>query len=142
MKRTIPLAAVVLLVGLAQAVAGEQTGKGRAALEQNLIGVWQGRTTCDGRLVFRADGSYELREYGPAHEQRQGTWKVRGEALPATLVLLCKTADVEEEIGKTTTVKLIEVNDKNLTITYANPNDSSLGCYTRGGGALKNGRRD
>ncbi len=96
-----------------------------------MLGVWKGRTTCDGRLVFRADGTYELTEYGPANDDSAGTWKVRWDALPATLVLTCKTSEIQDEVGKTTEVKLIKLDDKSLAIEYANQNGSPSGEYTR-----------
>jgi len=70
MKMVVAPAAAVLLAGLAQVVLAEPPGKERgkelAALEQKMLGAWKGRVGCDGRLVFRADGTYELTEYGPA----------------------------------------------------------------------------
>jgi hypothetical protein len=33
--------------------------RGRAALERKLLGAWLGTGPCDGRLTFRADGTYE-----------------------------------------------------------------------------------
>ena len=83
MKIVIVPAAAVLLVGLAQMVLAEPPGKERAALEQKMLGSWKGQTTCDGRLLFRADGTYQLTEYGPASNDSKGTWKVRWDALPA-----------------------------------------------------------
>ncbi len=146
MKMLIVPAAALLLVGLAQAVRIQPPARGRglelAALEQKMHGGWKGQTTCDGRLVFRSDGTYELTEYGPANDDRKGTWKVRWDSLPATLVLTCKTSEVPDEIGKTTEVKLIKLNDRSLAIEYANQNGSPSGHYTRvGGEARKRGRK-
>jgi hypothetical protein len=124
--------AAVLLVGLALEGLGEQPGKDPRGLEQKLLGEWKGRTTCDGRLVFRADGTYALTEYGPANDDSRGTWKVRGDALPATLVLVCKTSEVEDQVGKTTEVKLVQLDAKRLAIEYATPNGSPSGHYTPG----------
>jgi hypothetical protein len=136
MKMVIALAAAVLLVGMAQVALAERPGKEPgnvlAALEQKMLGTWKGQTTCDGCLVFRADGTYELSEYGPASDDSKGTWKVRWDSLPATLVLTCKTSEVPEEVGKTTEVKLIKLDDKSLAIEYANQNGSPSGHYTRG----------
>jgi hypothetical protein len=129
MKRVIVPAAAVFLVGLAQVVLAKPPG--RAALEQKIFGTWKGKTTCDGCLVFRADGTYELTEYGPASDDSKGTWKVRGDSLPATLVLTCKTSAIPDEVDKTTEVKLIKLDDKSLVIAYANQNGSPSGHYTR-----------
>jgi hypothetical protein len=135
MKTVIVLAAAVLFVGFAQVVLAEPAGKDRgkqlAALEQKIIGEWKGQGGCDGRFVFREDGTYELTGYGPANDDSKGTWMVRWDALPPMLVLTCKTSEIEEEIGKSMEVKLITLDDKSLTIEYANKNGSPSGEYTR-----------
>jgi hypothetical protein len=135
MKTVIVSAAAALLTGLAQAVWAEPPAKERgqelAALEQKLLGTWKGQTTCDGRLVFRSDGTYELTGYGPASDDRKGTWKVRWDALPPTLVLTRKTSEIPDRAGKATEVKLIKLDDRSLAIKYANPNGSPSGQYTR-----------
>jgi hypothetical protein len=99
-----------------------------AALENKLLGMWKGRGGCDGRFVFRADGTYELTGYGPGGDDSAGTWRVRWDALPATLVLTCNTADFRDAIGKTTEVKLIKLDDNNLAFKYAS---KEIGRYTR-----------
>jgi hypothetical protein len=135
MKMMIVPAAAVLLVGLAQAdLAGPRVQarvKELTALEQKMLGTWQGQGPCDGRLVLRADGTYKLTEYGPADYDSQGAWKVRSEVSPATLVLICKNSEVQDEVGRTTEVKLVKLDDKNLAIEYANRNGSPSGRYKR-----------
>src|SRR5260370_12493092 len=116
-------------IGLAQVVLAEPSEKELAALEKKMLGVWKGRGGCDGRFVFRADGTYELTEYGPAPYDSGGTWKVRWDALPATLILTCKTSEISDEVGKITEVKLIELDDKSLAFKYAT---KYVGNYTRG----------
>jgi len=111
--------------GAAQA---DNARKELATLEQKLLGAWKGQIGCDGRLLFRADGTYEFKEYGPAPDDSAGTWKVRWDALPPTLVLTCKTSEVPEEVGKTMEVKLIQLDDKSLAFKYA---DQTVGHYTR-----------
>ena len=132
MKMVVAPAAAVLSAGLAQVVLAEPPGKERgkelAALEQKMLGAWKGRVGCDGRLVFRADGTYELTEYGPAPYDSAGTFRVRWDALPATLVLTCKTSEIPDEVGKTTEMKLIKLDDKSLACKYAN---KYVGHYTR-----------
>ena len=132
MRTVIVPAVAVLLVGLAQVVLAEPPGTGRGkelvALEQKVLGAWKGRIGCDGRLVFRADGTYELTEYGPAPYDSAGTWKVRWDALPATLILTCKTSEIPDEVGKITEVKLIELDDKSLAFKYAT---KYVGHYSR-----------
>ena len=72
-----------------------------------------------------------MTEYGPANDDSAGTWKVRWDALPPTLVLTRKTSEIPGEVGKTTEVKLIKLDDKSLAIEYANQNGSPSGHYTR-----------
>ena len=131
MRMVIVLAAAVLLVGLAQVVLAEPPGKELAVLEKKMLGAWKGQTGCDGNFRFRAGGTYELTEYGPAPYDTAGTWKVRWDALPPTLVLTCKTSEIPDEVRKTTQVKLITLDDKSLAIEYANQNSSPPGHYTR-----------
>jgi hypothetical protein len=128
MKLVIVPAAAVLWVGLAQLVLAVPAGKARekrpAALEQKMVGVWKGQGGCDGRLAFRTNGTYELTGYGPGGDNRKGTWKVRWDELPPTLVLTCTK-------GKSMEVKLIKLEDRNLVVKYANPNGSPSGHYKR-----------
>jgi hypothetical protein len=81
MKMVIVPTAAALLVGLAQVVLsdppGNERGKELAALEQKLLGAWEARTGCSGNFLFRADGTYELKWYGPAPQDFAGSWKVR-----------------------------------------------------------------
>jgi hypothetical protein len=120
MKRGIVAAASVLLVGLAQVVLAEppekERGKELAALEQKLLGAWTPQTGCSGDFLFRADGTYELKWYGPAPVDFAGTWKVRWDALPPTLILTCNTSEIPEELG---TLKLIQLDDENLELKHA-----------------------
>jgi hypothetical protein len=120
MKRGIVAAAAVLLVSLAQVVlAGppeKERGKELAALEQKLVGSWEQRTGCAGYFLFRADGTHELRGYGPAPIDLAGTWKVRWDALPPTLVLTCKTSEMPEELGK---LRIMQLDDETLEVQYA-----------------------
>jgi hypothetical protein len=123
MKLPFVTAALVLLVGLAQAVLAALPAKDRwkelCALEQKMVGVWKGQGGCAGNFLFRAGGTYELTEYGPGHYNCTGTWKIRWDALPATLVLTCKTSNLAEVVGKTTEVKLIRLDDDALAIEDA-----------------------
>jgi hypothetical protein len=129
MKLVIVPAAAVLWVGLTQLVLAVPAGKARekrpAALEQKMVGVWKGQGGCDGRLVFRANGTYELTGYGPGGNNSKGTWKVRWDELPPTLVLTCTIK------GKSMEVKLIKLEDRNLVVKYANPNGGPSGHYKR-----------
>jgi hypothetical protein len=122
------LAVPALAADKTAAAQANDVKKELAALEQKMVGVWKGRIGCDGRLVFRADRTYELTGHGPAGDDSAGTWKVAWDALPATLVLTCKTSEIADEIGKATEVKLIKLDDKRLAFKYAN---KYVGHYTR-----------
>jgi hypothetical protein len=134
MKLSIVLATATLLPGSAGVdrvdPPGKQRGAEVAARGQKLPGVWQGGG-CDGRLVLRADSTYALTDWGPTASEFTGTWLVRGHALPATLVLKCKSSLDPKDVGKTTELKIIKLDDKNLAVEYANPNGSPPGRYTR-----------
>jgi len=125
MKMVIVPAAILFLVGLASVVPAEPTGDERgkqlAALEQKLLGAWKGQTGCAGNFLFRADGTYELTGYGPAPYDSAGAWKLRWDALPPTLVLTCKISEIPDEVGKTTEVKLIQLDDQGLAVKRASP---------------------
>jgi hypothetical protein len=131
MKRVLVLAAVVLLVSLAQAASagppGTERGKELAALEQKLVGAWKGQGGCEGNLLFRADGTYNLTQFGPAASDTAGTWKVRWDALPPTLALTCTTSEIPEEVGKTTEGKLVRLDKERLAVEYAD----FVGRYAR-----------
>ena len=118
-KRGTVAAAAVLLVSLAQVVLagppGKERGKELAALEPKIVGAWKGQGGCAGNFLFRADGTYEVKGYGPGGDDFAGTWKVRWDALPPTLVLTCKTPGIPEELAK---LKLIRLDDKTLEAQY------------------------
>jgi hypothetical protein len=118
--KVVVIPAAVMLVGLAQAVlavpAGKEPGKNLAALEEKMLGKWKGQSGCAGNFVFRANGTYELTGYGPAAFEMAGAWTIRWDALPPTLVLTCRTSDVEEVVGTSTEFKLIQLDDSNLAI--------------------------
>src|SRR5262249_35953245 len=126
MKKGIVLAAVMLLFGFGQLFSAGPAGNGRgeelAAAGPKVGGTGEGQGGCDGRLVFQANGTYELSDYGPGGCNSKGTWKVRWDTLPATLTLTCKTSDVQEDVGKTTEVTLIKLDDTTLAIEHANRN--------------------
>ncbi len=135
MKRVIVLAAIVLVVASSQAGMAAPVPFKRAKvltpLEKKILGTWEGQGGCDGRFVFRSDGTYELKEYGPGNSHTAGTFGVQGDSLPATLRLTCKTSKIAEEVGKTTELKLITLVEKSLAIEYAQENGSPSGRYTR-----------
>src|SRR5262245_23294084 len=125
MKTILVPAAAVLLVALAPVVSAAPVGKERGKYltpeEQKLVGRWKGQIGCAGNFLFRADGTYELTNYGPAGHNSAGTWKVRSDDPPHILVLTCKTSDVEDEVGQTTELTLIILNDETLAVNHGGP---------------------
>ena len=117
--KLVAVSLAVLLVGMAQLSLAEPPRKEVGALEQKLVGAWKGQSPCAGTILFRADGTYERTGYGPAAYDSSGTWKVRWDALPPTMVLTCKTSDGDDEIGKTTELKLDKLDDDQLGLSRA-----------------------
>jgi uncharacterized protein (TIGR03067 family) len=58
-----------------------------------------------------------------------GTWRVRWDALPPTLVLTCKASDYAGFVGKTEEVHLVQLNGEALTYQY--PGDGRPVRYAR-----------
>jgi hypothetical protein len=118
--RAILTLAVLVASGAAGSAAPDRAAKARqelAALEAKLHGEWAGTGPCDGGLTFRADGTYERTHQGPAGTNSAGTWKVRWDALPPTLVLKCETSDDAADEGKVSEVKLVQLDDESLSVS-------------------------
>jgi hypothetical protein len=81
-----------------------------------LIGTWKGKTGCAGNFCFRSDGSYSLTEFGPAHSDSAGTWRLRREASVAVLVLTCTSSDHAKEVGKCTELTVVGLDDRRLAV--------------------------
>ena len=88
-----------------------------AALSAKLHGAWRGGA-CEGRLTFRADGTYEWSGRGPGGDTDTGTWALRGDAPAPTLVLKCKTSDDPERAGTTAELKSVQVDDAGFAFKY------------------------
>lgn len=117
MRILIAVAAAVLLLGFAQVVA-EKPATAPVALEKKLHGAWKGESACQGDLTLRADGTFAKTRCGPGNNNFAGTWEVRWDALPPTLVTTCKTSDDPKAVGNKDEVKLIKLDDKVLVVTY------------------------
>jgi hypothetical protein len=120
-----------MILGLAHAAFAGPHGQERPALEKKLLGRWYGQGGCDGNLLLRNDGTFELKEYGPAPINCAGAWKVRGHTLPAALELAFKSSDDPDIIGTALRVKIVKLDAQNLTVEYAHPNGSPSGRYGR-----------
>lgn len=117
--------------------AGPGRGDELAALERKLLGTWTGGA-CVGNYTFDADGTFDLKYYTPGNNTLTGTWSLRWDALPPTLVLTCKTSDFKkkdptrpeyEYLGKALELKLLELDSD--TLVYRFPNDKHEMRYER-----------
>jgi hypothetical protein len=97
-----------------------------AVLTQELLGAWRG-PDCGGDYTFNADGTYELRHFTPGNNTLTGAWSIRWDALPPTLVLVCKTFDFKiiapdraeyEYLGKPLELKLVELSGDALVYRF------------------------
>jgi hypothetical protein len=95
------------------------------ALEQKLHGEWKGGV-CQGDWTFKADGTYELVRYSPGNNTLTGTWHIRWNALPPTLVTTCKASDCADYAGKTWEVKLTRLDDEAFAFQY--PDGGTTQC--------------
>ena len=116
MKILIAVVSAVLLLGFAHEVVAEKPENGPSALEKKLHGAWKGESSCLGDLTLRADGTYEKTRCGPGNNTFAGTWKVRWDALPPTLVMTCKTSDDPKAVGTKTEEELTKLDDKALVV--------------------------
>ena len=126
LRTAVFLAASLVLITSAQ--TADKPKEGPATLEQKLHGEWIGGP-CEGELTLGADGTFERRHYSPGDNKLTGTWEVRWNALPPTLVLACKTSDDPDFVGKTSEVKLIQLDDEALAYQY--PGGKAVYGYTR-----------
>jgi hypothetical protein len=112
--------------------ASQPAGPGRggelAALERKLLGAWQG-LPCAGDFTFSPNGTFELKNFTPGGNTVTGTWSVRWDALPPTLVLMCKTSDFTRKdpdreeyqyLGKALELKLLELSSDEFVYRFPN----------------------
>jgi hypothetical protein len=144
MKKTFALCVLVALVlqigpggvtnrKVIAAVEGAATtrpskGAELAALEGKLLRRWRG-PACGGDFTFKRDGTFEVRSFTPGQNVLGGTWAIRWDALPPTLLLTFKTSDFKRTypgepeykyVGKTVEAKLLELDDRALAFRAAN----------------------
>ncbi len=110
--------ALALLALSVHAPAGDKPAEAIPQLQRKLHGEWKGSGPCGGRLTLRADGTYERRHFSPGDNKISGTWTVRWDALPPTLVLACKESDDPDLASKRTEVKLIQLDAEALVYQY------------------------
>jgi hypothetical protein len=122
----------VSLAFISSAQTARTTGKPQepsVALEKKLHGAWEADDMdCVGDLTLRADGTFERQHYSPGNNKLAGTWEVRWNALPPTLVLTCKTSDYSGDVGKTSEFKLTQLDDEYLAYEY--PGEPNPGVHS------------
>ena len=116
----------------AQSVPASQPARSDpfAALERKLLRTWQG-PDCGGDFTFNADGTFEVKRFTPANNTLAGTWSLRWDALPPTLLLTFKTSDYRKRnpggpeykyVGKTLEARLLELNSEVLAFQVPDTN--------------------
>jgi hypothetical protein len=102
-----------------------------AALEQKILGFWQG-PACGGDYTFNPDGTFVMENFTPGQNTLTGTWFIRWDTLPPTLLVTCKTSDFKkkspnwpeyEYLNKTREFKLLELDDQSLTYRWGGEKD-------------------
>jgi hypothetical protein len=118
------------VIAAGEGVAATRPGKGGelAALEGKLVRKWRG-PACGGDFTFKGDGTFGVVSFTPGQNVLSGTWAIRWDALPPTLLLTFKTSDFKRTypgepeykyVGKTVEAKLLELDDKALAFRAAN----------------------
>jgi len=120
-----------------------------AALKRKLLGDWRGGP-CVGDYTFNADGTFELRNFTPGQNILTGTWTLRWDALPPTLVVTCRTSDFRkrdpsrpeyEYLGKALELKLLELDGDTLVLRLRTRTKGPRARTSKGKGATHAGRR-
>ncbi len=112
--------AVLWVAGAAFVVlanSGErERGTELARVERKLCGAWEGQTGCSGDFRFRADGTFELKHYGPGGMEMTGSWRMRTIVQPPTLILTRGRSEDPDEVGKTLEFKVVHLDAKALRL--------------------------
>ncbi len=95
------------------------------AIERKLLGEWKGGA-CRGNWVFRDNGTFELDHYSPAILQLSGTWKMRWDALPPTLVTTFSSSVDSSYAGKKWELKLTQLDEQ--TMEFKTPGGGLSRC--------------
>lgn len=125
---------IALFVAALALAAPVPPGAGKdqaAALETKLHGEWRGGD-CQGTFTFKPDGTYELTRWSPGNYRLSGTWAVRWDALPPTLVLSCKASSEKGYVGTTWQVKVAELSGEALSLAFDSAKEGKAATrYTR-----------
>jgi len=127
MKTWNAVAVTFLFLAFLQGVLADQPENSPEALQKKLHGAWKG-PACGGDWALGADGTFTVERYSPGNNKLSGTWEVRWNALPPTLVLTIRTSDAPERIkvGEVWEVKLMQLDDEALAYEWPrNPGQST-----------------
>ena len=91
--------------------------------------MYQGKPLKKGTVTFEPDGAYVWRNFGPAGMNSAGKWEVRWDALPATLILNCKTSDDDDDVGKALELKITQLDES--TFSYKFNTNQPAASYLR-----------
>jgi hypothetical protein len=83
-------------------------------VEKVLLGGWHGTASCQGDVTFRADGTYSWIHFGPGDATVAGSWAIRWDALPPTLVMTPTASTDKDYIVLKAEVKVLRLDDKSL----------------------------
>jgi hypothetical protein len=119
-------------VGKTAPATSQPAGPGKAAevaaLEEKLLRTWRG-PACGGDFTFKADGTFDVRSFTPGQNILTGSWALRWDALPPTLLLTFKTSNFKKTypnepeykyVGKTVEAKVLELSDHALAFKAPN----------------------
>jgi hypothetical protein len=123
--------AVLLISALAASAVPAPPAKPNkeiSALEAMLHGEWKGKG-CDGQITFRADGTYERKRYGPVGVSCSGTFEVRWDSLPPTLVLSSCQRNGKALTSTTQEAKIVMLNDS--AFSYQFTDNERAAAYER-----------
>jgi hypothetical protein len=104
-------AALVLLNAANAAIRPKETVR---SLERAICGEWRGGA-CQGTWTFRADGTFQLTHYSPGNNTLSGTWGVRWTTPRPTLGITINQSDCSEQVGTKWELKVIQLDDDELT---------------------------
>jgi hypothetical protein len=120
--------------------AGTEKEDGPGGLKQKLLGTWYG-PDCGGDYNFKPDGTFDLNNFTPSQNTLSGTWSIRWDALPPTLVVTCKSSDFTKKdptrpeyayLRKPQEFKILELNGDALSLLI--PTSEWITHYTRKAG--------
>ena len=136
-RTALPFAVLIVLASYIQ--AADKPDQGQAAIEQKLLGEWVGGP-CMGEFTFRADGTFERRNYSPGGSTLKGDWELQWKALPPSLVVKCNDSTDPQFVGWVLTVNLVRLNDEEFA--YQTPGDESLMRFKRKQAAKESRKRN